>query len=97
MLIAEVDGEAVGYLVYHIGVWIDDMAPALFVADLYVEDRRQGIGTALMQRAREIADDRDAKHVFWTVWRENAAAQTFYRGLGAEVFDEEVFMRWRVR
>ena len=29
VLLAEREGRAVGYLVYHIGVWMDDMAPAL--------------------------------------------------------------------
>lgn len=96
VLLAEREGRAVGYLVYHIGVWMDDMAPALFVADLYVDERGEGIGRALMERARAIADRAGCRHLFWTVWRENRAAQAFYRALGSEVFDEEVFMRWAV-
>jgi GNAT superfamily N-acetyltransferase len=98
VLVAELGREAVGYLVYHVGVWMDDMAPALFVADLFVsaDVHRRGIGRRLMERARAIGDEHGAQHLFWTVWRENAGAQDFYRQLGAEVFDEEVFMRWRV-
>jgi hypothetical protein len=34
--------------------------------------------------------------VFWTVWRKNPAGQEFYRRLGAEPFEEEIFMRWKV-
>ena len=97
VLLAERAGLPVGYLVYHVGVWMDDMAPALFVADLYVHPRGERIGPALMARAREIAGNAGCRHLFWTVWRENRAAQDFYRALGAEVFDEEVFMRWPVR
>lgn len=97
-LLAELGGEAVGYLVYHLGVWMDDMAPALFVGDLFVSAQvhRRGIGRQLMERARDTARDHGALHLFWTVWRENAAAQDFYRRLGAEVFNEEIFMRWPV-
>jgi GNAT superfamily N-acetyltransferase len=98
VLVAELGSETVGYLVYHVGVWMDDMAPALFVGDLFVSAsiHRRGIGRLLMERARAIGREHGAQHLFWTVWRENAAAQDFYRRLGAEVFDEEVFMRWPV-
>lgn len=84
----------IGYLVDHVGVWMDDMAPALFVADLYADERRSGVGRALMEFARETASAADCKHLFWTVWRKNTAAQAFYASLGAEVFSDEILMRW---
>ena len=99
VIVAELDGEVVGYLIYNFGVWIgEDIAPCLYVADIYVPEahQRRGIGRALMEHAREIARQRGARNVFWTVWRKNPAAQEFYRRLGAEPFDEEIMMRWKL-
>jgi GNAT superfamily N-acetyltransferase len=99
VLLAEVDSRAIGYLVHYRGVWMDDMAPCLHIADLFVrpDDHRQGVGRALMQAARHIASDAGAAHMFWTVWRDNPQAKAFYERLGAEVFDEEILMKWPVR
>lgn len=96
VLLAEVDGRAVGYLVHYPGVWMDDMAPCLHIADLFVhpDAHRHGIGRALMNRAAEIARAAGALHLFWTVWRDNPTAQAFYEGLGAEIFVEEILMKW---
>ena len=98
VLVAEQDGATIGYLVYYPGVWMDDLAPCIHVADLFVRPiaHRQGVGRALMEQVRTVARDRGCKHVFWTVWRKNLAAQEFYRRLGAKPFDDEVFMIWDV-
>jgi GNAT superfamily N-acetyltransferase len=98
VLLAELEGKPVGYLVYYHGVWMDDMAPCVHVADLFVRPvaHRQGIGRALMERVRTIARDHGAAHAFWTVWRKNRAARDFYRRIGAEPFDDEVLMIWDV-
>lgn len=98
VLLAERDGRALGYLVYYPGVWMDDVAPCVHIADLFVraDDHRQGVGQALMNEARAVAHGMAAKRLLWTVWRENAQAQNFYRSLGAEVFSEEILMHWPV-
>jgi GNAT superfamily N-acetyltransferase len=99
ILVAEEGGEAVGYLVYYFGVWVGSkIAPCVHVADLFVRERhqRRGIGRALMERVFDIAKQRGAGNVFWTVWRENPAGQAFYGRLGAEPFDEEILMRWKL-
>jgi GNAT superfamily N-acetyltransferase len=99
VLVAEVDGAVVGYLVYYFGVWAgNDIAPCVHVADIFVREdhQRGGLGRALMECVRDVGRERGARTVFWTVWRKNLAGQEFYRRLGAEVFDEEVFMRWPV-
>lgn len=95
-LIAETEAGPAGYLVYYFGVWMDDLAPCLHVADLFVRPalHRQGIGRALMEEARRIARERGAAHLFWTVWRRNRAAREFYRRLGASIFKEETLMKW---
>ena len=98
VLLAEQKGVPSGYLVYYPGVWMDDLAPCIHVADLFVRAtaHRQGIGRALMEHVRTVARGSGCEHVFWTVWRKNQAAQEFYRRLGATPFDDEVFMIWDV-
>ena len=49
-----------------------------------------------MEGARRLATDRSASYVVWMVWRQNPAALTFYRHLGAEPYDENLQMIWRL-
>ena len=98
-LVAELDGEVAGYLLYYVGVWVgEEIGPCLHVADIFVREahQRRGIGRTLMTRIREIARQRGARNMFWTVWRQNPAGQEFYLRLGAEPFEDEIFMRWKV-
>ena len=97
-LIAEVDGEPAGYLLYFTGIFTDPMTPVLFVADLFVSEpfRRANVGSALMRRTREIAREHAANQIVWTVWRKNPKAVEFYESLGARVFEEEILMTWPV-
>jgi GNAT superfamily N-acetyltransferase len=98
ILLCEQHGQPAGYLTYFWGMSMEGVAPALFVADLFVTHthRRAGVGRALMRMARTIAADAGANQVNWTVWRKNTAAQAFYRQLGARPFDEEILMTWPV-
>ena len=97
-LIADVVGRPAGYLLYFTGIFTDPMTPVVFVADLFVSEayRRADVGSALMHRTREIARDRAANQVVWTVWRKNPKAVAFYKALGAREFDEEILMTWPV-
>lgn len=97
-LIAERGQAAVGYLCYHFGYWIDEAARALIVADLFVrdEERRQGVGRALMEAAAEILRRRGGTRVLWTVWNRNPAARAFYESLGARPVWEELLMSWTI-
>ena len=99
VLIAELDGETVGYLNYFVGVFMDDATPTLHVADFFVTERyrRRGAGTALMLEARRIGMDLGALRLFWTVWRKNEDAIRFYQKLGAEPEDESVLMQWLIK
>ncbi|MEZ5774144.1 MAG: GNAT family N-acetyltransferase [Hyphomicrobiaceae bacterium] len=96
-LIGELDGRPAGYLGYHFGVY--EVFPALFVAGLFVTEaaRGKGVGRELMGRAREIAAARGASHMSWMVWRRNEAAIGFYRGLGAELAEDDRQMAMAVR
>lgn len=95
-LIAEADGRPVGYLAYHFGVW--EIYPALFVAGLFVAAtaRQHGVGRALMAEAQRLAASRGATHMTWMVWRKNAPAIGFYEHLGAEPYDANFQMFWKV-
>jgi GNAT superfamily N-acetyltransferase len=99
VVLAELDREVAGYLLYFLGVDMDEVAPALHINDLFVRiaAHRHDVGRALMNRAREIAVARGAARLFWTVWRKNPQAIEFYRSLGAEVWDEELPMTWNSR
>lgn len=60
-------------------------APGLYIQDLYVAPgaRGRGLGRMLLQAAcRHAAAAWEATHLTLTVYRDNAAAQGFYRGLG---------------
>ena len=98
VLIAELDGETVGYLNYFIGVFMDDATPTLHVADFFVSARyrRRGAGKALMLEARRIAMDLGASRLFWTVWRRNDDAIRFYKKLGTEPEGASVLMQWLI-
>ena len=98
VLIAERDGAAVGYLMYHFGYWPADAAPSLHVVDLFVRPvaRRRGAGKALMQAAAALVRERGGDRLIWTVWDQNHPAMAFYERLGARFFSEERLMTWKI-
>lgn len=93
-IIAEKDGEALGYLLYHLGFSTNFGCGTLFVSDLFVrkQARRKGVGEALMKRAMDIAKVKGCGRVEWTVWNINAAAIGFYMKLGAKPLDDELIL-----
>jgi len=101
VLIAELDGEPVGYVNYFVGVFMDDATPAVHVADFFVSKRhrRRGAGKALMLEARRIAEGLGASRMLWTVWRRNEDAIRFYESIGAELEPEDgaVLMEWLIK
>lgn len=96
VLMAELNGEPVGYLTYYIGVYMDDATPTVHVADFFVREsfRRRGVGRALMLEARRIAQECGASRLLWTVWSKNEAALRFYTALGAEPEGSSILMQW---
>ena len=83
-LIAERDGLADGYLLYHLAFDCETATVGLWMADLYVEPalRGQGAGRALMAALAAAAQRHEAAWVAWQVMRDNAAAQAFYDRFG---------------
>lgn len=51
-----------------------------------------GIGTALLQTAREFAADAGLKELALDVWRFNESARTFYQAQGFSVMREELWV-----
>ncbi|WP_439815265.1 GNAT family N-acetyltransferase [Zavarzinia sp. CC-PAN008] len=95
-LIAEVDGQAVGYASFHhtlstflgkAGIWLED---------LYVRQtaRGQGHGKALLLHLARIAVERDCARLEWSVLDWNQPAIDFYRALGARPVDD--WLRYRL-
>lgn len=94
-LIAERDGEAVGYLLYHFGYDTERGVRIIHVIDLWVElfIRNAGIGRALMREVARIARERSAAELIWTVYGPNKSAAAFYERIGAEHVRELSIMR----
>jgi GNAT superfamily N-acetyltransferase len=94
-LLAEVDGEAVGYAIVcgtfssfecRGGIWIED----IFVRP---QNRRGGVGRALFARVAAIAVERGLPRVEWAALNWNELALGFYDGLGARRLDEWQMLR----
>lgn len=97
-IVAELEGEVIGYLLYHFGYDTDRAIRLLHVVDLYVrEDRRsQGAGQALMREAAQICRAGGGHELFWAVYIPNKLAARFYERLGAYYVEDLNFMAWRV-
>jgi GNAT superfamily N-acetyltransferase len=89
-LIAEIDGEAVGFAVFHgtFSTW--ECAPGIWLEDLYVPDRhrRAGAGLALLSHLAALALERGCPRVEWHALDWNELALGFYQRLGAERLSE---------
>jgi ribosomal protein S18 acetylase RimI-like enzyme len=84
-LIAERDGQPVGYALFYRAYATEHAARGLYLQDLYVapEARRQGAGRALMAAVARACRADGGCYVFWNALPTNRAALAFYRALGA--------------
>ena len=94
-LVAESDGEILGYLLYYPGYDVDNATRILHIVDLYVTERRRcrGIGRALMEEAAAICRRLGGTQLFWSVYVRNESAFVFYESLGARYTRDLRFMR----
>ncbi len=92
-ILAEVDGQAVGFALFFQNYSTFLTQPGLYLEDLFVlpEYRRQGIGKALITHLAELAVSRGCGRLEWTVLDWNQPAIDFYQKMGATVLPD-----WRI-
>ncbi|MFB4203818.1 Acetyltransferase YpeA [wastewater metagenome] len=95
VIIAELDGEAVGFALFFHNYSTFLAAPGIYLEDLYVRPvaRGHGIGQALLTALARLAVARGCGRLEWSVLDWNAPAIGFYERLGARAQDEWVGYR----
>ena len=92
-VIAERDGEPVGFALFfhNFSTWTGKKG--LYLEDLYVtpEARGTGVGTALLRHLAGLAIERDCARFEWAVLDWNQPAIDFYTSQGAEMMAD-----WRI-
>jgi len=85
-LIAEEDGEPVGFALFFHTFSTFLAQPGLYLEDLFVVPERRGGGTgrALLERLAKVAIDRGCGRLEWAVLNWNQDAIRFYERLGAK-------------
>lgn len=93
-LIAELDAEPVGFVVFFHNFSTFVGKPGLYLEDLYVlpEHRGKGIGAALFKKCIQIARERDCGRMEWSALQWNPARK-FYESFGAQLLDDWVIYR----
>ena len=88
-LIAEQDGEPVGFALFFHNFSTFLCQKGLYLEDLFVRPvaRGTGLGKLLLQRLAQIALERDCGRFEWSVLDWNVDAQAFYKRMGATMLD----------
>ena len=94
-LIAEVEGEAVGYAIHFTTFSTFLCLPGIWCEDIFVRPRWRGdgIGKALLATVAAVAAERGYKRLDWVVLEWNQPAIEFYEGLGATRMSDWQTMR----
>ena len=90
VLVAEVDGELVGYAFFHDSYNPEVAGPEVWLHDVFVREhaRSRGVGRRLMAAVARATLARGATTLSWGVLSSNRRARAFYAGLGAK--DEDI-------
>ena len=94
-LVAERDGELVGYAIFFSTFSTFVGLPGIWLEDIYVRPsaRRDGVGGELFSAvARELVE-RGGGRMEWSALDWNERALAFYRQLGAELLDDWLMLR----
>ena len=85
VLIAERQGDAIGFALFFHNFSTFEGRPGLYLEDLFVrpEARGSGAGKALLARLAQLAIERDCARLEWSVLDWNAPSIEFYRAAGA--------------
>jgi GNAT superfamily N-acetyltransferase len=94
-LIAELDGEPIGYAVYFQTFSTFLAIQGIWLEDLYVrpEHRKAGAGKALLAAVAARLRERGGQRLEWAALDWNELALGFYRGLGAKAQKEWITHR----
>ncbi|MEE4295351.1 MAG: GNAT family N-acetyltransferase [Wenzhouxiangella sp.] len=89
-VLAEVEGEPVGFALFFRNFSTFLGRPGLYLEDLYVREshRGQGIGRALLAHLAALARKRGYGRMEWSVLDWNQPAIDFYESLGAKAMSE---------
>lgn len=95
VLIAEADGQGVGFALFFQNFSTFLAKPGIYLEDLYVkpEYRSKSIGLKLLQAIAKIAVQRDCGRFEWSVLDWNERAIAFYHRLGAKPQNEWTVQR----
>jgi GNAT superfamily N-acetyltransferase len=95
VLIAEHDGDAVGFALFFHNFSTFEGKPGIYLEDLFVQPEARGLGAgkALLARLAWLAVERGCARLEWSVLDWNEPSIRFYRGLGARPMDEWTVMR----
>ncbi len=94
-LVAEVEGQVVGFALYFRNFSTFLTQPGIYLEDLFVlpEFRGRGIGKALLARVAQEAVAQGCGRLEWMVLDWNQPAMEFYRRLGAKQHPEWILHR----
>jgi GNAT superfamily N-acetyltransferase len=93
VIITEIDQKTVGFALFLPNYSTFLTKPGIYLEDLFVlpEYRRQGIGKAMLSYLGNLAIERNAGRLEWSVLDWNESAIAFYQSLGAKVLPD-----WRI-
>jgi GNAT superfamily N-acetyltransferase len=92
-ILAEWEGKTVGFALYFPNYSTFLTQPGIYLEDLFVLPayRRRGIGKALFIHLAQLAVERGAGRLEWSVLDWNQPAIKFYKSIGALILDD-----WRI-
>ena len=95
VLLAEIDGNAVGYAFYFFTYSTFLAQPTLYLEDLFVlpEHRKRGVGFRLMKELAKIAVSEECGRMDWAVLDWNQSAIDFYDRLSAVQLNDWIVCR----
>ena len=96
IVLAEEDGEALGFASFTIMYPAPDLGGQLYLKDLFTLDaaRGKGIGLTLMRFLARTALERGCVRVDWTAEDNNPRAMAFYDRIGARRVTDKVYFRF---
>lgn len=89
VLLAEVEGIAVGFALYSYTYSSFLAQSCIWLGDLFLQPhmRSKGIGQALIDSLVQIAAENNCGRIEWTVKKDNAPAIAFYKKQGARIME----------